>query len=58
MRICPNKNCKDSTLGYKKRLDFSIEISDKSTTLGNVKVSAKVFEKITQLTVRILLVKN
>ena len=48
---CPNQNCKDILIGYDKRVNTTLSISDHTATLDFVHVNSRVFEEIVGYTV-------
>ncbi|CAF0835349.1 unnamed protein product [Brachionus calyciflorus] len=48
---CPNQNCKNQDLGYKKIVDKTFSLSDHTSTLSGVKLNPKLFETMIGMTI-------
>jgi hypothetical protein len=52
-RKCPSRSCRESQVGYYKSFDKSIDISDHTSTLANVRVSSRILETMLGCSVKI-----
>lgn len=52
-RKCPNRNCRDQNYGYIKQVDKTFALSDHTASLTGIRMTSKLFEKITEIKVRI-----